>query len=42
MEKLAWVADPTKIKEELGFETAWPFSQALEVTIDWYKANGWL
>jgi len=42
MEKLSWVADPTKIKEELGFETAWPFSQALEVTIDWYKANGWL
>ncbi|HOP60974.1 MAG TPA: NAD(P)-dependent oxidoreductase [Candidatus Saccharicenans sp.] len=42
MEKLSWVADPAKIKEELGFETAWPFSQALEVTINWYKANGWL
>lgn len=26
MEKLSWVADPAKIKNELGFETAWPFS----------------
>ncbi|HRD02611.1 MAG TPA: NAD-dependent epimerase/dehydratase family protein [Candidatus Saccharicenans sp.] len=42
MEKLSWVADPSRIKEELGFETTWPFSQALEATINWYKANGWL
>ncbi|MDD8019884.1 MAG: NAD-dependent epimerase/dehydratase family protein [Acidobacteriota bacterium] len=42
MEKLSWVADHSKIKKELGFETAWPFSRALEVTIDWYKTNGWL
>jgi nucleoside-diphosphate-sugar epimerase len=42
MEKLSWVADPAKIKKELGFETAWPFERALQVTIDWYKANGWL
>jgi nucleoside-diphosphate-sugar epimerase len=42
MEKLCWVADPSKIKQELGFETAWPFARAMEVTINWYIANGWL
>jgi len=42
MEKLCWVADPSKIKRDLGFETIWPFDRALKETIDWYKANAWL
>lgn len=42
MEKLSWVADTTKIKEELGFETKWDFGRALEETLIWYQKVGWL
>jgi dihydroflavonol-4-reductase len=42
VEKLSWVADATKIKRDLGFETAWSFEQALEETLNWYRKNGWL
>ncbi|HEK85678.1 MAG: NAD-dependent epimerase/dehydratase family protein [Candidatus Saccharicenans sp.] len=42
MEKLSWVADTTKIKQELGFETRWPFEQGLKETLIWYQENGWL
>jgi nucleoside-diphosphate-sugar epimerase len=42
MEKLSWVADTAKIKTELGFETRWDFSLALEETLAWYKKKGWL
>lgn len=42
MEKLSWVADTSKIKRDLGFETSWPFDRALKETLDWYKENHWL
>ena len=42
LEKLSWTADVNKIKRDLGFETRWDFSQALEETISWYEKNGWL
>ncbi|MGB9894112.1 MAG: NAD-dependent epimerase/dehydratase family protein [Candidatus Saccharicenans sp.] len=42
LEKLSWVAEVSKIKRELGFETRWDFSQGLQQTIDWYQKNGWL
>ncbi len=42
LEKSAWVADVSKIKKELGFETVWPFPRAMEITISWYLENGWL
>ncbi|MDI6848621.1 MAG: NAD-dependent epimerase/dehydratase family protein [Candidatus Saccharicenans sp.] len=42
MEKLSWVADTSKIKRDLGFETAWTFPQAMKVTLDWYRENNWL
>lgn len=42
LEKLFWVADTSRIKRDLGFETAWSFPQALKVTLDWYRENNWL
>lgn len=42
LEKLFWVADAGKIKRDLGFETSWPFPQAMKVTLDWYLENNWL
>jgi nucleoside-diphosphate-sugar epimerase len=42
LEKLSWLADTNKIKKELGFETNWDFSRALEETLAWYQKNGWL
>ncbi len=42
MEKLFWVADTSKIKRDLGFETAWVFPQAMKVTLNWYLENHWL
>jgi len=42
MEKLSWIADVSKIKRDLGFETNWEFEQALKQTLNWYQNNGWL
>jgi len=42
MEKLSWVADTSKIKRDLGFETTWSFTEGLEETLQWYKDNRWL
>lgn len=42
LEKLYWVADVSKIKKDLGFETVWPFRIGLETTINWYLENNWL
>jgi nucleoside-diphosphate-sugar epimerase len=42
LEKLFWVADVSKIKRELDFETVWDFQKALRETLTWYQKQGWL
>jgi len=42
LEKQYWVAEVSKIKRDLGFETSWDFQQALSVTLSWYQENKWL
>ncbi|MBC7349216.1 MAG: NAD-dependent epimerase/dehydratase family protein [Candidatus Aminicenantes bacterium] len=39
LEKKYWVAEVSKIKRELGFETSWDFQRALAVTLSWYQEN---
>lgn len=42
LEKQFWVAEVSKIKRDLGFETSWDFQRALSVTLSWYRENKWL
>ncbi|MGB9906690.1 MAG: NAD-dependent epimerase/dehydratase family protein [Candidatus Saccharicenans sp.] len=42
LEKQYWVAEVSKIKRDLGFETSWDFPRALAVTLSWYQENKWL
>lgn len=37
-----WVADTQKAKEKLEFTPQYSLKEALQETIDWYKANKWL
>jgi nucleoside-diphosphate-sugar epimerase len=37
-----WVADVTKAREKLAFETKYPLEEGLRETILWYLDNGWL
>jgi nucleoside-diphosphate-sugar epimerase len=42
LEKQYWVAEVSKIKRDLGFETSWDFPRALAATLSWYQENKWL
>ncbi|MGQ9800838.1 MAG: NAD-dependent epimerase/dehydratase family protein [Candidatus Saccharicenans sp.] len=42
LEKQFWVAEVSKIKRDLGFETSWDFQRALAVTLSWYQEKKWL
>jgi dihydroflavonol-4-reductase len=37
-----WIADVTKAKKILGFETRVGLDEGLRETIDWYRRSGWL
>jgi len=37
-----WVADVTKAKELLSFETKYSLEEGVRETIAWYRENGWL
>ncbi len=38
----AWVADPRKAKEILGWTAPTPLDEALALTVSWYREKGWL
>jgi nucleoside-diphosphate-sugar epimerase len=37
-----WIADVTKAKDVLGFETRVSLDEGLKETVAWYRENGWL
>jgi nucleoside-diphosphate-sugar epimerase len=37
-----WVCTTARAAEDLGFVAHTPLPEGLRLTIDWYKANGWL
>jgi nucleoside-diphosphate-sugar epimerase len=37
-----WVADVSKAREKLGFETRYSLQEAIDETIEWYVQNAWL
>jgi nucleoside-diphosphate-sugar epimerase len=37
-----WTCDATRIKSELGFQTATPIAERIQQTGDWYRQAGWL
>lgn len=38
----AWVCDPAKLRQELGFECATTLKQGIAATLAWYREQGWL
>ena len=36
---LRYAIDPTKLRDELGWEPSLQFAEGLEKTVDWYLAN---
>jgi dihydroflavonol-4-reductase len=42
MKEGPWVADASKAKELLGFETEFSLEQGLRETLAWYQEQGWL
>jgi len=42
MRQKGWVADVTKAKEKLSFETKYSLEEGMQETIDWYVKNNWL
>jgi nucleoside-diphosphate-sugar epimerase len=38
----AWVCDPTKLRQELGFECAMNLMTGIAKTMAWYRQQGWL
>jgi nucleoside-diphosphate-sugar epimerase len=37
-----WVADPEPARKGLGWVASTPLETALALTVDWYRAHGWL
>jgi len=37
-----WICDLAKIEKELGFKSAYPLQQGLDITWRWYRDNNWL
>ena len=37
-----WVCDPTRLREETGFDCATPPKEGIAQTIAWYRQHGWL
>ncbi|HUJ43947.1 MAG TPA: NAD-dependent epimerase/dehydratase family protein [Opitutaceae bacterium] len=37
-----WVCDPTRLREDLGFECTTKLKQGIAATLAWYRQQGWL
>ena len=42
MKQRNWRCDISRARRELGFNPAYPLEKGVELTVDWYKKNGWL
>ncbi|MCI0515771.1 NAD-dependent epimerase/dehydratase family protein [candidate division KSB1 bacterium] len=42
LKQLSWVCDISKAQRELGFQPSMPLAEGIQMTVDWYRAQGWL
>lgn len=42
MKQRNWLCDVTPLKEDIGFTPRWRLKEGVEMTVEWYRNEGWL